>query len=291
MKKIFFTLVLMCGAICLNAREYKVASFNIRNPNGDDYKHNDGWNQRKGLLCDMVAYSDWDIWGAQEVKKVQLDDILAALPQYGYVGVGRDDGKEEGEYSPVFYNKERFDIIKCGWFWLSETPEKVSMGWDAACTRICSYAFLKDKTDGTQILFCNTHLDHVGITARREGVKLVLSRIEEIAGKNANVVITGDFNVDQRSEAYETMLSTGFLKDSYEASPVHFAPGGTFNGWEPSRYNTERIDHIFVSSSAKVLRYAILTYMYWEDSGKAEWKKRKLHPLSDHFPITATVEF
>ena len=302
MKKLFFSII--AAAICLqmSAQELNVASFNIRNNTPADYEHNDGWNQRVDILCDMIRFSAFDAFGAQEVKHQQLLDMLERLPEYAYMGVGRDDGATAGEYSPVFYNKEKFKCLGGGTFWLSETPDEISRGWDARLNRICSYAHLKDIKTKQEFWFFNCHLDHIGVIARRESVKVIIDKVNEIAGPKANVIITGDFNVNQFSEPAATILSTGRVIDSFAAAEKKFAPSGTFNSWSIDNYTSSRIDHIFVSSDAKVSRYGVLTYHYWFDQKKGnskfvdapkeiESEKREAHTLSDHYPINAFVSF
>ena len=301
-KSILFAFMVLAASVCLYGRDLNVASYNVRQMNDRDYRHDDGWDQRKDILCDLIRFNDFDAVGLQEPFKKQLDDILERLPQYDYVGVARDDGKEKGEYSAVLYNKERFKLLKSGTFWLSETPDVPGKGWDAACVRVCSYAKLKDRKCGKVFWFFNTHLDHIGVVARREGCKLILAKIEEIAGPRANIVVTGDFNVDQFSEPYQTILSTGTLKDCLYATDVKFIPGGTFNNFSVERYTISHIDHIFVSATAQVKRFGVLTYHYWENASRGEAKlddapleisaqQRQAHNPSDHYPIMATVRF
>ena len=121
------------------AQEVNIGSYNIRNNNKGDYNHNDGWTQRRDVMCDLVNFCDFDAFGTQEVNEPQVKDILERCPAYDYVGVGRDDGATGGEYSPVFYRKDKYVALKSGTFWLSETPDSVSYGWDAVCRRVCSY--------------------------------------------------------------------------------------------------------------------------------------------------------
>lgn len=299
-RTLFFTALFICMLVSANADDLNVASFNIRLKTSVDATHNDAWDQRKDILCDLIRFQNFDVFGAQEVTNPQLKDMLERLPNYDYEGVGRDDGKEEGEYSPVFYNKTRFKKIEGGTFWLSETPEKVSFGWDAVCRRVCSYVHLKDLNTKKEFWFFNAHLDHKGVKARREGVKLMVKKIEEIANNTNNVIITGDFNVNQLSEAYETMLASGKMFDAYTQAETRFAPGGTFNGWDDNNFTESRIDHIFVGKGTKVSRYGILTYHYWFGNklSDAELKaaptgikgeKREVHCPSDHYPITAWI--
>ncbi len=302
MKRFLSLAAFVVAAVCACAQSLNVASYNVRLLTDADYKSGNGWSQRVDCLCDVIRFSDFDIFGAQEVKYEQLSDMLYRLQDYDYVGVGRDDGAQGGEYSPVFYKKERFTLLDSGTFWLSETPEKVSKGWDAKCRRVCSWGYFKDKVSRKKFWFFNLHMDHIGIVARRESAKLVVARIAEMCGKNASVVLTGDFNVAQDNEIYGIFADCGFLKDSYEVAEFRFAPTGTFNSFKPQNFTTRRIDHIWVSDNARVDRYGVLTYHFWDkESGensrlndapkeiKAE--KRTVRLPSDHYPVNVFLSF
>ena len=245
MRKLFLCAVMALFAIVASAQELNVGSINVRLLSKGDYKRHNGWDLRKAQLCDMINFEAFDVFGAQEVKKPQLDDMLAALPDYRYVGVGRDDGKEKGEYSPVFYRKDKFKLLNSGTFWLSETPDKVSKGWDGLCRRVCSWAYLQRKSDKTCFYFLSTHLDHKGPIAKMEGSKLIVKFIKEQC-KGENVIIVGDFNVSQDSEPYKVFAECGLLNDTYDIAKYHFAPTGTFNAFDPRRYTEIRIDHNLV---------------------------------------------
>lgn len=296
MRKLFISVMMACVAIVASAQELNVASLNVRLLAKGDYKKNNGWDQRKGYLCDMINLEAFDVFGSQEVKKPQLDDMLAMLPDYNYVGVGRDDGDTKGEYSPVFYRKDKFKLLNSGTFWLSETPDKVSKGWDGLCRRVCSWAYLQRKSDKTRFYFLSTHLDHKGKVAKMEGAKLLVKFIKETC-KGENVIIVGDFNVNQGSGPYNVFAKSGVLNDTYDIAKYRFAPTGTFNAFEPRRYTDKRIDHIFVSNDIKVSRYGTLTYHYFRDM-KAEQvdmgpaapkeikgENREVKCLSDHYAV------
>lgn len=302
MKRFLSLAAFVVAAVCACAQSLNVASYNVRLLTDADYKSGNGWSQRVDCLCDVIRFSDFDIFGAQEVKYEQLSDMLYRLQDYDYVGVGRDDGAQGGEYSPVFYKKERFTLLDSGTFWLSETPDKVSKGWDAKCRRVCSWGYFKDKVSRKKFWFFNLHMDHISIVARRESAKLVVARIAEMCGKNASVVLTGDFNVAQDNEIYGIFADCGFLKDSYEVAEFRFAPTGTFNSFKPQNFTTRRIDHIWVSDNARVDRYGVLTYHFWDkESGensrlndapkeiKAE--KRTVRLPSDHYPVNVFLSF
>ena len=296
MRRFFLCAMMAIFAFTASAQELNVGSINVRLLAKGDYKKHNGWDLRKGYLCDMINLEAFDVFGAQEVKKPQLDDMLSMLPNYNYIGVGRDDGKEKGEYSPVFYRKDKFKLLDSGTFWLSETPDQVSKGWDGACRRVCSWAYLQRKSDKARFYFLSTHLDHKGKVAKIEGAKLVVKFVQEHC-KGENVIIVGDFNVIQGSEPYDVFAKSGVLNDTYDIAKYRFAPTGTFNSFEPRRYTDKRIDHIFVSNDIKVSRYGTLTYHYFRDM-KAELQdmdtaapkeikgeNRDVKCLSDHYAV------
>ena len=318
MKRIILTLLIALFALSASAQELNVGSFNIRNdkvrqPGEErkrDYKTYDGWDDRKAQLIDMINLEAFDIFGAQEVRKHQLDDMLAAMPDYDYIGVGRDFGDDRGEFCPIFYRKDVFEKIDGNTFWLSPTPDVPSKGWDAKYNRICTWVHLRHKVTGKKICFMNVHFDHRGVQARIESAKLMLDCIKKNC-KGMSVIISGDFNVTQTSDSYKVLANSKILKDAHDAATVHFEPTGTFNGFNPKRYSTHRIDHLFVSKKLKVSRWGVLTYHYYrtptpEEVAAAEAKfqaalkknpkkkrpggeKRDVKCLSDHYAIQAWV--
>ena len=176
-----------------------------------------------------------------------------ALPSYDYIGVGRDDGKEKGEHSAIFYRTDKFDVIEKGDFWLSETPDVPSKGWDAVLPRICSWGHFKCKDTGFEFLFFNLHMDHIGKKARVESAFLVQDKMKELGkGKELPAILTGDFNVDQTHQSYDAFVSKGVLCDSYEKAGFRYAINGTFNDFDPNSFTESRIDHVFVSPSFHV---------------------------------------
>ena len=301
MKRFSLLIVALMSITIASAQELNIASYNIRQHNKKDYKTGNAWPQRVDALCDLIRFNDFEIFGAQEVYNDQLLDILKRLPKYDYIGVGRDDGATKGEYSPIFYNKERFTLIDGGTFWLSETPDEPSFGWDAAYRRICSWGHFKDKVSRKKLWFFNVHMDHKGNVARREGARLIAERINKMCNPEKELVIlTGDFNVPQDSEPYKVLAAT--LRDCYEIADVRFAPTGTFNGFKPANHTTKRIDHVFISKPLHVKRYGVLTYHFWgTDAGtessltdapkEISAENRVLRLQSDHYPVQVFLEF
>ncbi len=310
MKRILLALFVATFALSAVAQDLNVASFNIRcggplapgreRPTKGDYSKFNGWDDRKQYVCDMINFEAFDVFGSQEVKKKQLDYMVANLPDYGYIGVARDDGKEKGEFCPVFYRKKDFKVLDGGTFWLSETPDKVSKGWDGACRRICSWGYFQRKSDKSRFYFLCIHLDHKGKEARMEGAKLVVDWVKKNC-KGENVIIVGDFNVTQESEYYRVFSESGILADTYDTAKYRFAPTSTFNGFNPRRFADVRIDHIFVSKDVKVSRYGILTYHYFRNMKAEEQEMETAAPkeikgenrdvkcISDHYAIQSFI--
>ena len=275
MKRILLVAILMVCAVVVSAQDLYVGTYNIRYKNKDDSIKGNVWTKRCQVMCDQINFESPDVLGMQEVLVGQLHDFQRLLDNYSYIGVGRDDGNEAGEYAAIFYKNDRVKLLDSGNFWLNETPDVPKLGWDAACIRICTWGKFKDLRTKKKFYFFNLHMDHVGIVARREAAKLVVSRIKEMA-QDAPVVLTGDFNVDQTDEIYGFFAHSGILKDSYENARIRFAENGTFNSFKVETKTDSRIDHIFVSPSFKVEAYGLRTDSYW-----AKGRRN----LSDHYPV------
>ena len=296
---LFFALI---GSLSVSAQPMLVGSYNIRYKNAGDSARGDQWQKRCQVICDQVNFMAPDIFGAQEVLHEQLTDMLARLDGYDCIGVGRDDGKTKGEYAAIFYKKERVRLLEQGNFWLSETPEKPSLGWDAACVRICTWGRFLMAEGGArneEFFFFNLHMDHVGKVARREAAKLVVQKIRELtASSSPPIILTGDFNVDQNDEIYRIFTESGILKDSYDYARLRFAENGTFNSFKSDLFTRSRIDHIFVSPPTEVDAYGVLTDSYWiPDTTSVQEMKSADAPQeisfsryerrlpSDHYPV------
>ncbi|MBQ2131363.1 MAG: endonuclease/exonuclease/phosphatase family protein [Prevotella sp.] len=275
MKRILLVAILMVCAVVVSAQDLYVGTYNIRYKNKDDSIKGNVWTKRCQVMCDQINFESPDVLGMQEVLVEQLHDFQRLLDDYSYIGVGRDDGKEAGEYAAIFYKNDRVKLLDSGNFWLNETPDVPKLGWDAACIRICTWGKFKDLHTKKKFYFFNLHMDHVGVVARREAAKLVVSRIKEMA-QDAPVVLTGDFNVDQTDEIYGIFAHSGILKDSYENARIRFAENGTFNSFKVETKTESRIDHVFVSPSFKVEAYGLRTDSYW-----AKGRRN----LSDHYPV------
>jgi endonuclease/exonuclease/phosphatase family metal-dependent hydrolase len=254
-------------------------SFNIRFGTAKDGE--DAWDKRKHLLRDTIRAYDPALLGAQEVLAMQADFLREQLPAYGFVGSGRDDGKRGGEYSPIMYRRDRFDLLDSGQIWLSETPEVASKGWDAALPRILTWASLKEKPSGTTVVLFNTHWDHVGKRARVESARLMRRCIDE-KRRGHPVLVCGDFNSVEISDEYRTLTGgdgAGVrLSDCYrDAHPDRAADEASFHDFKGTRQGM-RIDWILRSPEWKTLAASI---DHTERDGR--------YP-SDHFPVIAEIQ-
>lgn len=276
LKKII-PIIAVCFFQTVIAQSYKVMTYNIRFDNVNDGENQ--WSKRKGFLSNQITYNNPDIFGIQEGLHHQVQYLDSTFVNYNYIGVARDDGKTKGEYSAIFYNKEKFDVLKQGTFWLSETPNKISVGWDAAMERICTYGLLKDKKSNQQFLVFNTHFDHIGKEARVRSAALILNKTEEFNTKSLPVIVMGDFNL-KPEEAPIKLLSES-LNDTKKVSELKpFGPTGTFNGFKFNKPVSNRIDYIFTSkNNISVKKYAVLS-----DSKDCKYP-------SDHLPVVVDITF
>jgi endonuclease/exonuclease/phosphatase family metal-dependent hydrolase len=258
----------------------KVMSFNI----WSDAPRNSSWPARRGPIADTLKRQEPELAGLQEATSGMLQDLVDRLPDYGWLGYGRDDGAGLGEHTPIFYRKDRFQLVKGGSFWLSTTPDQPGRGWDAHCCRIVTWAHLMDRTANLPLFHFNTHMDHLGRVARIQGALLLLRKIAEIAG-DAPVVVTGDFNCRESSAPYR--LLTGqlpfdahtpageALRDAlYESEQPPEGPRKTFRGLL-SLIGFGRIDYIFLKNAIRTRRHVVL-----DDAAGA----------SDHRPVMVELQ-
>ncbi|CAL1521455.1 endonuclease/exonuclease/phosphatase family protein [Chitinophaga sp. MM2321] len=286
-----------------NAQQINVGTYNMRNDNNkSDALAGNGWKQRLPVIASLIQFHDFDIFGTQECLHHQLEDVKGSMPGYDYIGIGRDDGKQAGEYSAIFYKTSKFKLLRKGDFWLSPITDRPNKGWDAVLPRICSWGEFREIKTGFTFYFFNLHMDHIGVTARAESAKLVLAKVKEMTG-NKPTILTGDFNVDQNNDAYTLINNSGLLKDAYETTAMRYALNGTFNSFKPDGKTDSRIDHIFLTKQFEVKRYGILTDTYRservdggkEDTGnfpkEVSLSKYVARTPSDHFPVMAVVEY
>lgn len=278
MRKFLITLTILLAFVRASAQQkgqaINLISFNIRYENETDGV--DAWRFRKDNVKALIKFYDTDILCAQEVLAKQFDQLLENT-DFDVVGVGRNDGKRKGEFAPIYFNKHRFVKKDGGFFWLSETPDVPSKGWDAKIVRICTWVKLYDKFNKREFLVFNTHYDHLGVQARIESAKLIKQKIQEITPKSS-VILAGDLNVTPESEAIATLKT--FLNDSREISEESpYGPKGTFNGFKFNATLLERIDYVFVNEGFKVKKYGVLT-----DSKDQKY-------FSDHLPVFVNLLF
>ena len=242
MRYIFLTfLFLYANSFFEKKNNLKILSYNIRYDNPDDGINK--WGNRKETIIKYIKNNTPDIIGMQEVLNNQLIDLQFFLNEYKFIGVGREDGKTQGEYSPIFFKPSKLKLIKSDTFWLSETPEKVSKGWDAVLERICTYALFEQISTKKQFMVFNTHFDHVGVKARKESVKLILKMIKKTNQKKIPTLLTGDFNLTPETKPIKILK-----KSFYDVmGPTDFVESfnGTFTGFNIDEIASRRIDYIF----------------------------------------------
>ena len=281
MKKLFLfalTLALVAPVSFSKAKgepkELKVMSYNIRLGVANDGTNS--WQFRAPATPAMLEAQKPDVFGVQEAHDFQIAFMEEFCRNYKSVGVGRENGKKEGEHMSIFWNKKTVSLLKWGTFWLSETPEDPSMGWDAACKRTATWALMKDKKTGRKFYFVNTHLDHVGKQAQKNGLKLIVDRIATINPQGYPMVLTGDFNIRPDNPALADL-------DKIMQSARKIAPKtdnrNTFNGWSVKK-TAEVIDYIYVSGFSACKEYRTVTDKYLERPF-----------VSDHYPIFARLVF
>jgi len=271
------TFVLLFLSISLFSQDLKVMSYNIRFDNPADGENR--WDLRKDFLSKQIQFYEPDFFGTQEGRLHQLKYLDSTLINFKYIGAGRDNSPTQGEFSALFYNNRKYKVIKQATFWLSETPNQVSKGWDAMFERICTYGLFENIKTKKRFYVFNTHFDHVGEIARTNSAQLIIEQINAINKEKLPVVLTGDFNSETNSDAYSHLSSK--LDDTRTISEsVPFGPSGTFNNFEFHKPVTLLIDYIFTSrKDFKVLKHAVLS-----DSKDCKYP-------SDHLPVYVELSF
>ncbi len=265
-------LPVFCTAKPAQLPELTVMSYNIRTGNADDGTNS--WQFRCPASVLMIEDRKPDVVGIQEALLPQLLFIEDNCRGYDFVGVGRDDGKKKGEHMAILYNKKTVSLVKWGTFWLSETPDKPSQGWDAAFPRSSTWAVMKSKASGKKFLFINTHLDHAGTVARQKSASLMMSKIMELNPDGLPVVLVGDFNVEYTHPALSPV--TDSMKNARKVAAITDS-SATYHGWGKA---SEVIDHIFYTGFRSCTRFETVTAPYAE---------RKF--ISDHYPVEAVLVF
>ena len=274
--KNLLTAFLLLISFSLFSQQINVVTFNIRfNTENDGIN---AWPNRIEMATGLLKFHEADLFGLQEALHGQILDVQKNMPGFEWFGVGRDDGEKGGEFSPIFYNKLKFILIESGTFWLSETPEKPSKGWDAALNRVVTWGKFKSKVTGKMFYYYNTHFDHRGDEARKKSAELITKKIREMAGNSGYpVILTGDFNLTPETEGIANIKK--YLRDSREITIAPpYGPTGTFNSFDWNAPMKDRIDYVFVNEMVDVLKYAALT-----DSKEMRWP-------SDHLPVFTKIQ-
>lgn len=249
-----------------------VISFNIRMGEGKDGTNS--WSYRCPATIYMLRDQKPDIFGLQEAYDYQVNFISENMPEYRNVGVGREDGRHKGEHMSIFYNRKEISLLKWGTFWLSDTPDRPSKGWDAACVRTATWALMKSKKTGKKFYYVNTHLDHVGKEAQKNGLALIVDKIADINPEGLPMVLTGDFNVTSDDPVLSDLKKQ--MKDA-RTSAENTDSLNSFNGWGRS---SSIIDYIFYSGFSYCIKFETIQKKY----GDAPF-------ISDHYPVKATLVF
>lgn len=300
--RIAFLLFTLCLATVAHALNF--GTYNIRYDNRGDVQSGNSWALRAPYVAQIIRFHGFDVVGTQEGFQNQIDDLTRLMPEYAFSGAGRDDGKQAGEHIAIFYKKEKFRVLEEGHFWLSETPDQPSKGWDASLQRICAWAKFEELATKKTFFCFSVHFDHRGVEARKQSALLIIRQIEKITNGQPTV-LCGDFNVDQTSESYQVLHETdGLLRDSFEISPLRLAFNGTPNGFDSNLLTESRIDHVFVTKHFSVSRYGILTDTFRTPKvegsdehtsanfpNEVKLKQYEARLPSDHFPVLVEATF
>ncbi len=284
MTKRFFAVALLSVFAVLTASagpktELKLMSYNIRYINAKGDVGDLAWDARKESSITMIHREKPDVIGFQEPKKPQVEYLIEQLPEYGHVELGRDHGDKPdgGEHLMVMWLKDKYDLLDSGTYWLSETPDVLSRGWDAMCRRVTVWVKLRDKATGGEFFYFDTHLDHQGKVARVEASKLNVAKMKEIAGKKATIFISGDMNAAFGAANGACLKEyTDWMKGARETAPVTDFRA-TYNAF--GKGNALLIDHIFYRN-AKAVKYETL-----------DGKDYGVRYISDHYPIVCIFKF
>lgn len=280
MRPLFFSIIAISGFLFTvhesMAQGFNIATYNIRFYAPPDTEHS--WKERRPEVTSVVQFHQFDLWGSQEGEHNQLEHLREDLG-HDYVGVGRDDGEKEGEYSAIFYDPELFRVLEEDTFWLSETPDKPSYGWGVNFRRICTWAKFEHIETGSRFYVYNVHFDHEVQEARENSAKLVREHMNDNVEEELPVIFMGDLNATPENPVYEMVTGDSFFRDAYNITelPPH-GPEGTFNGFRFHEKPERRIDYIFFTEHFRVFRYGVLTDNYG------------LQYPSDHFPVFTEIE-
>jgi len=265
-------------------QSFSVMSFNVRFDNPDDGRH--AWPKRKAYVVDIIESYQADIIGVQEAEYHQLTYMAEQLEDHTWFGKGRKDGEKKGEFTAIFFNATRFELLRNRTLWCSKTPDIPSKDWDAALPRTITWGLFRDRDTHKEILIYNTHFDHVGETARQECARILLQEIAKIRKNNNSlpVLITGDFNATPDSKPYNILTGRGENKATVKLSDTinlsltpHHGPKGTFTGFNTDKVSESPIDYIFVNGNITVHSHTTIDDIY-----------NGILP-SDHYPVFVTI--
>ena len=257
------------------SQPHSIISYNIRYDNNWDIENS--WKIRRNKISQILVQYSPSIIGIQEGLLNQVQYIDSSLIDYDYVGVGRDDGKKKGEFCAIYFDTTRYVLLKNSTFWLSETPDTISVGWDAALERICTYGLFKDRITKEELLVFNTHFDHIGVVAREKSSELILKRINKINRQTLPVILMGDFNSIPNSSPVKEIKTE--LSDALQISLEKLqGPRGTFNGFNEDLPIEKRIDYIFTND------LKVLSYTHIND------RLNNNRHISDHLPVMIKIQ-
>ena len=276
-KTIFFALassLLLLASCSKEPASLPVMSFNVRCASANDGEYS--WPLRRDAACAMINEHRPAVFGVQEALTSQLDYFMENCPDYAWAGVGREDGVSDGEHMSVFYDTRRIELLDWGTYWLSETPSEPSYGWDAACRRTATWTLLKDKEADRHFYFVNTHLDHVGKEARRNGLVLLVERIGAMNPEGYPMILTGDMNVYPDDPCLENLRT---LMEDARQTAAQTDNDYTYHGWGTVS-GTPPIDYVFYKGFSSCEKLEVIRQPYLG-----------MKYVSDHFPVQAVLKY
>jgi len=276
--KILLLVALFATASVSEAKPTKPASVDVMSYNIRQGEAKDGtnsWEYRAPASLMMLNDNKPDIFGLQEAQYYQVYYLSQCLENYAWYGLGREDGKKKGEMMAIFYNKKTVKILKKGTYWLSDTPQTPSIGWDAKCIRTATWVLAKDKRSGKKFFFVDTHLDHKGLEARKKGLELVIKNIGEMNPKGLPMVLCGDFNMELSHPSMKPVVEA--MSNARETAVVTDHEG-TYQGW--GKKSPQIIDYIFYKGFSSCPKFETVKKPYMDRTY-----------ISDHYPIKATLLF
>lgn len=295
-------LPLLCQMACTGGENViavntpvRVASYNLRYYNAADSASGNSWEHRRKSVADVIEKHGFEIFGTQEACPKQLKELRGLLKGYDFVGYGRNEGRTaddtyaqtSDEFCAIFYDTAKFDLLEDSTFWLSQTPGVPSRGWDAALNRICTWGLFRHKATGKELYFFNLHMDHFGKRCLKESAALVLDAIKQKTGGRTPAILTGDFNMKDDAEAFGVFVGDGYLINAFRSAREKELPTTTtFNNFDISKDDGQRIDHILATKNVLLQRFAIKTDRYRTTGSDGKTVTRL---PSDHYPLLLDI--